>query len=224
MTGNPCSMSNSDTSAATYKVPLSGPILGAVVRELRLQNDVLMDKTTKRYFSGQRIKDDGKREVFLAIGEALVVHGIIPESPVLERVGLPLEKILSLGITCSADHWDQLVGHMRYTSAPVDRPDLAAISYLRLAVIDLALRASATLWLARLPTPNEGTSLWAENKGGAKYLRQLLDRCGASRPTREQLAERLDVADNTIDNWLDTNTRPSRANIDRNRRQTSTSY
>lgn len=215
MTGDPPSVSKPDTSAVPYKAPLSGPILGAVVRELRLQNDVLMDKTARRYFSGQRIKDDNKHEIFLAIGEELVAHGVIPESPVLERVGLPLEKILSLGIGCSADHWDRLVGHMRYTSAPVDRPDLAAISYLRLAIIDLSLRISAALWLAELPTPDEETPLWAKNKGGATYLRQLLDRCGVPRPTREQLAEDLEVSDNTIDNWLDTNIRPSRDNIDR---------
>ena len=215
MTGDTCGVANSDKSAANYKVPLSGPILGAVVRELRLQNDVLTDKTARRYFSGQRVKDDSKREVLLAIGEALVVHGIITESPVMERVGLPLKKILSLGVACTADHWDRLVGHMRYTSTPVDRPDLVAISYLRLAIIDLALRISAALWLAELPTPDEETPLWAEDKGGAKYLRQLLVRCGVSRPTREQLTEELEVSDNTLDNWLDTNIRPSRDNIDR---------
>ena len=215
MTGNTCGVANSNKPAANYKAPLSGPILGAVVRELRLQNEVLTDKTAKRYFSGQRVKDDSKRKIFLAIGKELVDQGIIPPSPFLEREELPMERILPLGIAWYADQWDRLVGYMRSTSSPVDRPGLVATSYLRLAVIDMALRASAVFWLAKLPTPDEETPLWAKDKGGAKYLRQLLARCGVPRPTREQLAEGLEVSDNTIDNWLDTNIRPSRANVDR---------
>ena len=207
------------SQAKNYEAPLSGPILGVVVRELHLHNDVLANdvlagKTAQRYFSGLRVKDDSKHEVFEAIGKALVDHGIIPTSPFLEREGLPLARVISIGIAWYADQWDRLVGYMRSTSAPVERPDLAATSYLRLAMIDLALRTSAALWLAELPTPDEGTPLWAQDKGGAKYLRQLLDKCRESKPTRDQLAERLGVSINTIDSWLDTNTRPSRANID----------
>ena len=45
-------------------------------------------------------------------------------------------------------------------------------------------------------------------------MRKLLNRCGAARPTRDQLAECLGVSYNTVDNWLDTGTRPSQSNID----------
>ena len=200
--------------ATSYKAPLSGRIIGAVIKELALQNEVLKSKTAKRYFSGERVKDDSKAEIFSAIGKALVDHHIIPPSTFLEREVLPIERAISLGITCHAHQWDQLVGYMRSTSTPVDRPDLAAISYLRLAVIDLALRASAVLWLADVCTPQEGTPLWVKKRGGSKYLRQLLDKCKeGSRPTRDELAERIDVSNNTIDNWLDINTRPSWSNI-----------
>lgn len=202
-------------STTTYAPPLSGPVIGAVVGALRLQNSVLNGRTARRYFSGDRIAEQNRHDVFEALGKSLVEQGFIPRIPFLEREGIPIARVISTGIAWYADQWDQLVGYMRSISAPVDRPELAAVSYLRLGMIDLALRASAVLWLADLPTPREETPLWAKNRGGAMYLRQLLDRCGAAGPTRDCLAERLEVSYNTVDNWLDTDTQPSRSNIDR---------
>ena len=208
-------MAKRKTASKTYGAPLSGQIIGAVVGELRLQDDVLKSKTALRYFKGGRIKDDSKQEIFEVLGQALVDHNIIPPSPFLVQEEIPLAKVISSAIAWYADQWDQLVGYMQSTSAPVDRPDLAAVAYLRLATIDLSLRTSAALWLAELPTPDEGTPLWAENKGRATYLRRLLDDCGPDGPTRDELAERLEVSYNTIDNWLDTDTRPSWFHISR---------
>lgn len=202
------------TAATPYKAPFSGPVIGAIVKAFALQADVLQCKTAKRYFKGKRVKDDSRREICAAIGKEFAARGIIPSAPPLEQAGFTLEQVISPMIAQFADQWDQLVGYMRCNSAPVDRPDLAAISYLRLVVIDLALRVSAVLWLTEADTPAEGTPLWAEDKGGAKYLRLLLAKCGESRPTRDELAERLDVSENTVDGWLDTNSRPSRSNID----------
>ena len=208
-------MAKRKTESQTYRAPLSGQIIGAVVRELRLQDSVLKSKTAVRYFKGGRIKHDSKQEIFEVLGQALVDHNIIPPSTFLVQEGIPLAKVISSAIAWYADQWDQLVGYMQSMSTPVDRLDLAAISYLRLATIDLSLRTSAALWLAELPTPDEGTPLWAENKGRATYLRRLLDGCGPDGLTRDQLAERLEVSYNTIDNWLDTDTRPSWSHINR---------
>jgi Flp pilus assembly protein TadD/transcriptional regulator with XRE-family HTH domain len=207
-------MGKPTSPAEAYKALLSGQILGAVIKALQLQDPVLASKTAQRYFSGLHVGDDRKNEIFEAIGRALVETGFIPHSHFLEQERFPLPKVISTAIAWYADRWDGLSGYMRSTSAPVDRPDLAAISFLRLAIIDLALRTSAVLWLADLPIPAEGTPLWAEEKGGAKYLRQLLDMCRDTKPTRDQLAERLGVSYNTIDSWLDTDSRPSGARID----------
>ena len=207
-------MRKSRASTARYDPPLSGQIIGIVVRELRLQNDVLKDKTAKRYFRGQWVKEASRYQIFEALGQSLVDHDIIPPLPFLEREGIPIAKVISFVVAWYASQWDQLVGYMRSMSAPVDRPDLAAVSYLRLAMVDMALRTSAVLWLVELPAPDEGTPLWAEDRGGATYLRQLLEKCGTAGPTRDQLAERLDVSYNTVDNWLDADTRPSRSNIE----------
>ena len=206
-------MSNSTPRTATYDPPLSGQIIGAVVKELRLQSDVLQGKTAKRYFRGKWIKEDSRREIFEALGQSLADQDSIPPFSFFEREGIPLAKAISFGIAWYADQWDWLAGYMRSASAPVDRPNLAAVSYLRLAMIDIALRTSAVLWLAGLPPPDEETPQWAQDRGGATYLRQLLTKCGEAGPTRDQLAERLGVSYNTVDNWLDTDTRPSLSNI-----------
>ena len=201
--------------SARFKAPLSGPIIGAIVKSLRIQSDFLAKRTTRRYFKGQRIKEAERDAIFLEIGKVLVGHGLVPSSPFLAQEELPPEKVIAIAVAWYSSAWDRLMGHMRTSSAPVDRTDLAAASYLRLVTIDLALRVSAVLWLAELPTPDEGTPLWTKEKGGAENLRQILRKCGKSGPTRDELAERLDVSYNTVDNWLDNHTRPSEAHIEK---------
>ena len=196
-----------------FKAPLSGPIIGVIVKVLRIQSDFLTRRTARRFFKGRRIKDAEREGIFLEIGKVLVDHGLVPNSPFLTHEDFPPEKVIAVAVAWYSSEWDRLVGHMRTASAPVDWPDLAAASYLRLAMVDLGLRVSAVLWLAELPAPGEGTPLWAEDRGGAKYLRRLIRKCGKSGPTRDELAERLDVSYNTVDNWLDTHTRPSQSHI-----------
>ena len=203
------------TSTSSYAPPLSGQIIGAAVKELRFEDDALTDRTARRYFAGERIKDDGRRAILEALGQALIDRRVIPASPFLERRDMPYAKAVAVGIAWYAEQWDNLAGYMRSASAAVDRPELAATSYLRLAIVDLSLRVSAALFLADAPTPSEAPPLWAKDNGGGLFLRQLLARCGDGKPTRDTLAERLEVSVNTVDNWLDADTRPSLYNMGR---------
>ena len=203
------------TSTSSYAPPLSGQIIGAAVKELRFEDDALTDRTARRYFAGERIKDDGRLAILEALGQALIDRRVIPASPFLERRGMPYAKAVAVGIAWYAEQWDNLAGYMRSASAAVDRPELAATSYLRLAIVDLSLRVSAALFLADAPTPSEEPPLWAKDNGGGLFLRQLLARCGDGKPTRDALAERLEVSVNTVDNWLDADTRPSLYNMSR---------
>ena len=207
------SMKQPDGHAEVFRAPFSGQILGVLVKELQLQINAPSSKTAQRYFSGIPVSSDSELEILEAIGKLLADAEILPPLPPLQNQEFSLSNVISTAVAWYADRWDELVGYMRSISAPVERPDLAAISYLRLAVIDLALRTSALVWLAELPTPDEGRPLWAEEKGGAKFLRQLLERCGEARPTRDRLSERLGVTFNTLDSWLDTEVRPSESNI-----------
>ena len=188
-------------------------MIGAVVKELRLQDRALDDKTARRYFNGKRVGDRKRAEIVDALGSALTELHIFPSSSFLEQQGIPQGRVLGSALAWYAEQWDRLAGYMRSISASVDRRDLAATAYMRLVVIDLSLRVSAAMWLAELPTPGEEPPIWAEESSEAKYLRQLLARCGPSAPTRDQLAEALGVSYNTVDSWLDSGVRPSPTNL-----------
>ena len=206
-------MAKNEKESTTYAAPLSGVMIGAVVKELRLQDRALNDKTARRYFNGRRVGDRKRAEIFDALGRALTELHIFPSSSFLEQQGIPQGRVLGFALAWYAEQWDRLAGYMRSTSASVDRRDLAATAYMRLVVIDLSLRVSAAMWLAESPTPGEEPPIWAEESSEAKYLRQLLARCGPSAPTRDQLAETLGVSYNTVDSWLDSGVRPSPANL-----------
>ena len=206
-------MTKREKKSTTYAAPLSGVMIGMVVKELRLQDRALNDKTARRYFNGKRVGDRKRAEIVLALGNALTELHIFPSSSFLEQQGIPQGRVLGFALAWYAEQWDRLAGYMRSISASVDRRDLAATAYMRLVVIDLSLRVSAAMWLAESPTPGEEPPIWAEESSGAKYLRQLLARCGPSAPTRDQLAETLGVSYNTVDSWLDSGVRPSPANL-----------
>ena len=191
----------------SFKAPLSGRIIGVLVRELHLRNSALSSKQAQRYFRGQRVSDGKKHEIISSVGRALVDSGIVPPSPFLEQNGMPLSRAIGEAIGWYAEQWDELVGLLRSASAPVDRPELAALAYLRLAVIDLALRATAVLWLSDMSTPGEGTPDWVESNSGSEFLKSLLNRCRPPGVTRETFSEKLDVS-NTVDSWLDKGARP----------------
>ena len=203
------------TESRRFMAPLSGRVIGVLVRELHLRSTVLRSKQAQRYFRGQRVSDRKKREIITAVGQALVDSGIVPSSPFLEENKMPLPGAVGEAIAWYADRWDELVGLLRSSSAPVDRPDLASLAYLRLAVIDLALRTTASLWLAEMPTPAEGTPSWTESSKRGEFLKSLLDRCGAQRPTREKFSEVLNVSVNTVDDWLDSGVRPHIDHLDK---------
>ena len=206
-------MTKREDKSTTYAAPLSGAIIGMVVKELRIQDHDLNDKTARRYFNGKRVSDRKKAAILLALGNALTELHIFPTSSFLQQQGIPQGRVLASTLAWYAAQWDRLAGYMRSISASVARQDLAATAYLRLVVIDLSLRVSAAMWLAESPTPGEEPPIWAEESSGAKYLRQLLARCGPSAPTRDQLSETLGVSYNTVDSWLDSSVRPSSANL-----------
>lgn len=258
------------TQHASFNIPLSGEVIGAIVKEIQPDGGLLTEKTTRRYFKGKRVKDAKRHEIFRAIGRVVTERGIIPQgmlpeplrpqkllpqssdnsaysidadllaksrselselvhiaSIILNTTRPTVKSILSLlsdsttdqvvgaSIAIWADLWDEFVGQMRTASTPVNAPRLIVMSCLRLAVIDIALRVSAALWLAKLPPPGEKTPLWAMAKGGSTNLKRLLALCSDKPPTREVLAEEIGVWDKTVDSWFDAGTRPNVQNIDR---------
>lgn len=194
-----------------YRAPLSGQIIGEIVKLLQLDlGSERVKKNAQRLFRNGRISDAKKFEVFEAIGTAVVDLELIPSLPFMERDKMTLDRTIALCLTMWSEDWDTLVGRMRQLSPPVDRLDLAAVAYLRLAVIDLALRVSAVLWLADIPTPKEGEPSWAQAKGGSDYLKQLI---GQAEITHEEFVDKVNVSSTAAENWLYANIRPHSENI-----------
>ena len=73
-------MTKREKKSTTYAAPLSGVMIGAIVKELRLQDRALNDKTARRYFNGTRVSDRKRAEIVLALGNALTELHIFPPS------------------------------------------------------------------------------------------------------------------------------------------------
>ena len=184
----------------------SGQIIGAVVKALDLEQSVLKDRTAQRFFAGQSVSEHSRTEIFLALGAALVERGIVPEPPLLLQYNASIAVFIAASIARAAVRWDTLLAVIQSSSSAIENRAMAAERLLRLAVVDLSMRAFALARLAELEPPPPGTPLWAQQNGGGRLLRQFTEQAGL---TRDQLAARLEVSYTAVDNWLDGKNRPT---------------
>ncbi len=203
-------MNRSKNNKNGYSLPYSGVIVGAVVNALDFNHGVLKDRTARRFFRGEKISERKRREIFEALGETVIDLGIVPEPAVLKRFGTPMSSIMGVAFAVTGNRWDALVARMQSHSAPIHDDAIAVSGFLRLAVVDFALRTFALVRLAELDPPTSVTPVWAEGDSQSMLLRGLVRDAGL---TREQLADRLERSDTSIDNWLDGKVRPTRTNI-----------
>lgn len=200
-------------TSEAFRLPLSGEILSTLIEALQIRTGTLGSKTARRLFRGERVSEDRQLEIYKDFARVLVETGVIPTLPFVDESHLSLPRLLSFVIVTLADRWDRLGGYMRSASPPVNRKDLAPVPYLRFAVIDLALRTTAIIRLASLTKLEERTPIWSEASGSGQLLRELQDKSEPERLTREKLAEKLNVSDNTVDSWLDSKSRPTQDNL-----------
>ena len=195
-------MSRSNDDPRYDGLPCSGEIIGVVVEALDLDHGVLKERTARRFFRGEQISERKRTEIFQALGETVVSLGVVPELTVLHRYRIPTAWIMGEAFEATSRRWDALLALMQSHSAPVREHAAAANGFLRLGVVDLALRVFALARLAGLDPPSSVTPVWAEDNSRSKLLRGLAKDAGL---TREQLADCLEKSDNSIDNWLDGN-------------------
>ena len=207
-------MVRSKTKRERFRAPLSGRVFGTVAKALGLRF-ARNNKALTRYLNGRAVSDCARREIITSFAEDLVEQGIIPPLRIPNDGRNSITEPLGETLAVFAEEWDSLVGNTSTLSAGVDRPDLAGAAYLRLITVDLSLRYAALLHLAGLPAPEPDTPPWADSRGGALCLRELLKRCGPEGPTRVQLAELMEVSRNTVDAWLDQGARPRQDHLDR---------
>ena len=188
----------------------SGQIIGAVVKALNLDHGVLKGKTARRFFAGRSVSEYSHAQILRAIGEVLVETGIVPVPPAFGKYGISMPEIIAKAVERESQRWDGLVATMQSHSGRTDNPGPAIVGFLRIVVVDLAVRIFALTRLAGLEPGSAESPFWAQENGGGKLLRALTHRAGLS---RDKLATGLEVSDRTVDNWLDGNNRPTPEHI-----------
>ncbi len=205
------------TNLNKFVPPTSGRILREVVDALQLRQwdpkKTLKNKNTQRYLDGVRVEQKNLGAAVMSIAEAMVRAEFIVIPKISEMGTAPPEVLVANIIGILASRWDELAGALRNFSPHISRIDLAALPFLRLAVVDLALRAAALAKLNGGNPPSETVPTWTRENGSGLLLRELQERCGP-RPTREDLARVLEVSDNTIDAWFDGKVRPEEKHIE----------
>ena len=203
-------MNNATENMRPLLTVYSGQIIGAVVKALDIDHEVLNSRTARRFFDGRSVHEHNYKQIFLALGEALVEGGIVPEPPVLRQYDANASYLIAVAINLIAARWDNLVATMQSNSGRTDDPGPAAVGFLRILTVELAVRVFALLRLAELAPDLPETPLWAQENGGGQLLRVL---AGQANLTRGQLVEQLAVSETTVDNWMDGVHRPTPEHI-----------
>ena len=192
------------------RLPTSGQIIGAIVTRLGIKHDVLQTRTARRYFAGDPehlVKDTTRREIIEAIAEALTDAGFVSPPQAGEKNCEP-PPTLSAVLQMHADNWDMMRSFLRRRTVTVQPSNMPKVweAYVRLAAIDLALRAAAHLHLAGKSPSALEILKWANAEARGQFLNQKRQQASL---TLEGLAKALKVTDNTVDAWMYHNARPS---------------
>ena len=196
------------------RLPTSGQIIGAVVAKLGVNHPLLQSRTARRYFSGDPehlVKDSTKEEIIGAIAEVLTDSGFITSPPAGEDDHKPPPRLASM-LQWHADHWDLLRSFLRRRTMNVLPSNLPKVweAYVRLAVIDLAIRLAAHLHLAGSSPDALDILGFANRTARGDYLNQKRRQ---ARLSLEDLAKKADVDDHTVDAWMYHGIRPSKDNL-----------
>ena len=188
----------------------SGRILRAVVQALNIEDEVLGDRTSRRFFSGQHVDEYNRNRIFDALGQGLITHGLVPET--LEDLPdeLPMASVAGMTLIMVCGEWDRLMAHIQGRSWKITVGGDAGAQILRLVVVDLALRVFALVYLDLVDPPETEPPAWVLENGIGSILRQHLRR---ARLTRNQLSARSGVSPTSVDNWLDGKNRPSAGSV-----------
>ena len=198
----------------TPHLPTSGQIIGTLATRLGIKAPSVPPRTLRRYFSGrleELVKDRTEAEIIGDVAKALTNAGFAAPRPDLETGDAPAQRIAAL-LRWHANHWDQLRSFLRPRMPRVMPSHLSSVweAYVRLAVIDLAIRLAAHLHLTR-SSPEALEFLGrAPRTSRGSHLNQKRQQAGLS---LERLAEKVGVDDHTVDAWMYRGVRPSDDNI-----------
>jgi tetratricopeptide (TPR) repeat protein len=197
------------------RLPLAGVVLRHIAKALSINpvrdgRDFVSGGSQSRFFKGELGADETLQKVLAAYAASLIDVGLLPAP---SSLGGQWNDVVASSLAWHVETWNAIVGWMGSSAARVVRPDLAPRPYLRLAVVDLALRAGVTpIDEAESKLPRSEVPFWADGENAGVFLRRLQDKADL---TREELT-RLAIGpgqDNTVDRWLDGKVTPTKENI-----------
>ena len=192
-------------------LPTSGQVLGVLVRSLGITHPHLGDKTAQRFFSG-RLKDrvmESSRDRIIDAISGNMAAALFAGPAVGDGEGdVSLPSGLSMLLKWHAATWDQTRAFLRPRVMRVYPENMPRVwrAYVRLAAIDLALRAAAHLHLAGASPASLGFLEFASPGRRGEYLNGKRAEAGIS---LFDFAESAGVVDNTAQAWLYDSARPS---------------
>ena len=198
-------------SEVSPQLPTSGQILGVLVNSMGLSDPRLRSKTAQRFFSGQQenlVKESSRLEIIQAISDSMVELGLgVPPD---QKVTTP--SVLPSILDWHAGHWDRTRIYLLPRMFRVYPSHLTAVwqAYLRLAVIDLALRVAAHMHLTKASQIGLDFLDWISVSRRAAYLNEKRKDANISVMS---LAESVGVHENTVEGWIYQGTRPSEENL-----------
>ena len=198
------------------QLPSSGKILGILVRSLGIRHPGLQNKNASRYFSGileNRVSESSRMEVIEAVADALVEAGLFTVPTGRAGASSASPDIAQI-IHWHAVTWDHTRSFLRPGMARVFPSHLPLIwrGYIRIAIIDLALRIAAHLHLTGT-SPDVLDFLEAtSNERRSRYLNDMRKEAGV---TLESLRSSAKVTRNTVDAWMYNGVRPNDENLRR---------
>ena len=192
-------------------LPTSGQILGVLVRSLGITHPHLGDKTAQRFFSGRlrdRVMESSRTRIIDAVSENMAAALFASPTAGDDEEEASSPSGLSLLLEWHAATWDQFRAFLRPRVLRVYPENMGRVwrAYVRLAAIDLALRAAAHLHIARASPVSLGFLEFASAGRRGEYLNGK--RADAGIPL-DDFAEAAGVTDNAAQAWLYDGARPT---------------
>ena len=196
------------------RLPTSGQIIGALVTRLGISLPMHLQRNARRHFAADPdhlVKDATRAEIIDAIAEALTDAGFIASPQARESSYEPAPALSSM-LQWHADHWDLLRSSVRRRTVSVVPGRLPEVweAFVRLAVIDLALRVAAHLHLSGASPAALDLLNWTTVGARGEFLNHKRRQTPL---TLEELAEAVDVANHTVQAWMYDGARPSHDNL-----------
>lgn len=195
-------------------LPTSGQILGVLVKSLEIRHPKLGTKTARRYFSGQlkdRVKESSRARIIEGIAEVLTESGLVLAQQSAD-VGPSTAPALANILDSHSISWDRLRSSLQPRMMRVLPHHLADVwlTYVRLAAIDIALRAAAHIHLAGASPAVLDFLRWSTTKRRGAYLNRKRSEAGI---TLLPFAEAAQVSNNTVEAWMYKGARPTDGNL-----------